>query len=48
MLKAVTELEPLLAAAGGTVQDRAIEIQGDQPGKIRAIEAEGFLVAGVS
>ncbi len=31
-----------------TVKDRAIEIQGDQAGKIRAIlEAEGFQVAGV-
>ena len=34
---------------GGTVKSRAIEIQGDQPGKIRALlEAEGFRVAGVS
>jgi len=33
---------------GGTVRGRAIEIQGDQPAKIRALlEAEGFLVAGV-
>ncbi len=33
---------------GGTVKDRNVEIQGDQPGKIRAIlEAEGFQVAGV-
>ena len=33
---------------GGTVKDRTIEIQGDQPGKIRALlEAEGFQVAGV-
>jgi len=33
---------------GGTVRDRAIEIQGDQPGKIRAwLEAAGFRVAGV-
>lgn len=33
---------------GGTVKGRAIEIQGDQPGKIRAVlEAEGFQVAGV-
>lgn len=33
---------------GGTVKDRAIEIQGDQPAKIRAVlEAEGFQVAGV-
>lgn len=33
---------------GGTVRDRTIEIQGDQPGKVRAaLEAEGFQVAGV-
>jgi translation initiation factor 1 len=33
---------------GGTVKDRTIEIQGDQPDKIRALlEAEGFRVAGV-
>ena len=34
---------------GGTVKDRCIEVQGDQPSKIRAVlEAEGFQVAGVS
>lgn len=33
---------------GGTVRDRTIEIQGDQPAKVRAaLEAEGFQVAGV-
>lgn len=33
---------------GGTVKGRTIEIQGDQPGKIRAVlEGEGFQVAGV-
>ena len=33
---------------GGTVKERTIEIQGDQPGKVRAVlEAEGFQVAGV-
>ena len=33
---------------GGTVKDRQIEIQGDQPGKIRAVlETEGFRVDGV-
>ena len=33
---------------GGTVKDRTIEVQGDQPGKIRTLlEAEGFQVAGV-
>lgn len=34
---------------GGTARERMIEIQGDQPGRIRALlEAEGFRVAGVS
>ena len=33
---------------GGTVKDRRIEVQGDQPAKVRtALEAEGFQVAGV-
>jgi translation initiation factor 1 len=33
---------------GGTVKERTIEIQGDQPAKIRAaLEATGFQVAGV-
>jgi translation initiation factor 1 len=33
---------------GGAVKGRKIELQGDQPGKIRALlEAEGFQVAGV-
>jgi translation initiation factor 1 len=33
---------------GGTVKGREIEVQGDQPGKIRALlEAEGFRVAGI-
>lgn len=33
---------------GGTTKDRTIEIQGDQPARIRALlEAEGFRVAGV-
>ncbi len=33
---------------GGTVRDRRIEIQGDQPAKIRAVlETEGFDVGGV-
>ena len=34
---------------GGTTRDRAIEIQGDQPGRIREfLEQEGFRVAGVT
>ena len=33
---------------GGTVKERRIEVQGDQPAKVRAIlEGEGFDVAGV-
>jgi translation initiation factor 1 len=33
---------------GGTTRQRAIEIQGDQPARIRALlEQEGFRVAGV-
>ena len=33
---------------GGTVRGRVVEIQGDQPAKVRAaLEAEGFQVAGV-
>lgn len=33
---------------GGTVRGRVIEIQGDQPAKIRTLlEAEGFQVAGI-
>ena len=33
---------------GGTVKGRTIEIQGDQPSRVRtALEAEGFQVAGV-
>ena len=34
---------------GGTVRERTIEMQGDQPGKIRAfLEDVGFQVAGVT
>jgi translation initiation factor 1 len=34
---------------GGTSRERVIEIQGDQPGRIRALlEQEGFRVAGVT
>ena len=34
---------------GGTVRGRTVEIQGDQPAKVRAaLEAEGFQVAGVA
>jgi translation initiation factor 1 len=34
---------------GGTTRERMVEIQGDQPGRIRELlEAEGFRVAGVT
>ncbi|MDB6018614.1 MAG: translation initiation factor [Pedosphaera sp.] len=34
---------------GGTTRERTIEIQGDQPGRIRTLlEQEGFRVAGVT
>jgi translation initiation factor 1 len=34
---------------GGTAKERTIEIQGDQPGRIREfLEAEGFKVAGLA
>ena len=33
---------------GGTVKDRTVEVQGDQPAKVRAaLEAQGFQVGGV-
>ncbi len=33
---------------GGTVRERTIELQGDQPARVRAVlETEGFQVAGV-
>ena len=36
-------------ACGGTMRERTIEIQGDQPARIRALlEKEGFQVAGVT
>ncbi len=51
-LKALEEIARALRGAlgcGGTVRDRQVEIQGDQPGKIRAyLEEQGFQVAGVS
>lgn len=37
-----------VCGCGGAVKGRTVEIQGDQPAKIRAVlEAEGFQVAGV-
>src|ERR1700709_2293807 len=47
-LKYIESLAAKLKAAcgcGGTTRERTIEIQGDQPGRIRAfLEAEGFRV----
>lgn len=47
----IEELARMLRTAcgtGGTVRERTIEIQGDQPRKIREVlEGEGFRVAGV-
>ena len=37
-----------VCGCGGTVKGRTIEIQGDQPARVRSVlEAEGFEVAGV-
>jgi translation initiation factor 1 len=51
-LAAIEELGRRLRNAcgcGGTVRGRGIELQGNQPAKIRAfLEAEGFQVAGIT
>jgi translation initiation factor 1 len=48
VIEAVAKKIRAACGCGGTVKDRAIEIQGDQPARIRAtLEAEGFQVAGV-
>ena len=51
-LAAIDELAKKLRTAcgcGGTVKDREIEVQGDQPARIRAVlEKEGFQAAGVA
>jgi len=37
-----------VCGCGGTVRGRTIELQGDQPARVRAVlEAEGFQVAGI-
>ncbi len=50
-LSQIEELARKLRAGcgcGGTVKDRTIEIQGDQPGRIRELlETEGYKAAGV-
>ena len=51
-LRYIDELAGRLKAAcgcGGTTRERSIEIQGDQPARIRTfLEQEGFRVAGIS
>jgi translation initiation factor 1 len=51
-MRYIEELAGSLKSAcgcGGTARDRTIEIQGDQPARIRALlEQEGFRVAGVT
>ena len=49
VIESVARRVRAVCGCGGTVKDRRIEVQGDQPAKIRAaLEAEGFQVAGVS
>ena len=52
MLSKIEEMARILRSGcgcGGTVKERTIEIQGDQPGKIRELlEREGWQVAGVT
>ena len=48
VIESVAKKDRAACGCGGTVKDRTIEIQGDQPARIRAaLEAEGFQVAGV-
>lgn len=48
VLETVARKVRSVCGCGGTLKERTVEIQGDQPGKIRAVlEAEGFEVAGV-
>ena len=48
VLETVARKVRAACGCGGTVKDRRVEIQGDQPAKVRAVlEADGFQVAGV-
>ena len=48
VIESVARILRAACGCGGTVRGRLVEIQGDQPAKIRAaLEAEGFQVAGV-
>ena len=48
VIESVAKKVRAACGCGGTVKGRQVEIQGDQPVKVRAaLEAEGFQVAGV-
>ena len=48
VIEAVAKTVRTACGCGGTVRGRQVEIQGDQPAKVRAaLEGEGFQVAGV-
>ena len=48
VIEAVGKKLRQVCGCGGTVKERTIEIQMDQPARLRAVlEAEGFEVAGV-
>jgi translation initiation factor 1 len=48
VIETVAKTVRTTCGCGGTVKGRTIEIQGDQPARVRAVlEAEGFEVAGV-
>lgn len=48
VIESVVKKVRAACGCGGTVKGRQVEIQGDQPAKVREVlEAEGFQVAGV-
>ena len=48
VIESVARTVRAACGCGGTVRGRTVEIQGDQPAKVRAaLEVEGFQVAGV-
>ncbi len=48
VIETVAKKVRVACGTGGTVTGRRVEIQGDQPAKVRAaLEAQGFQVAGV-
>ena len=48
VIESVAKKVRAACGCGGTLKERTIEIQGDQPDRVRAaLEAEGFQVAGV-